>query len=238
MSIDDRPAPGAARSPGISYQELLDTDTHEVPSSLREESSGYFGSDDMSVERYTSRAWHDKEVEHVWSRAWQFACREEHVPDVGDYVVYEIARSAFVVMRTAPDTIKAYWNSCLHRGPTVEGLRRSLRPRTAVPVPRLRLGTRRHLQARSRRLGLLDAGRPRRRGVISNCPRRWLPDGRASCSSTPTWTLHRSRSGSAVGSTTSNGGTSAAATWKLTWPRSSSATGKISQEAFLRGLPR
>lgn len=116
MSIADRPAPGVARSPGVTYQELLDTDTHEVPEVLRLESPRYFGSQDMAVERYTSREWHDKEVEHVWSRAWQFACREEHIPDVGDYMVYEIARMSFFVMRTAPDSIKAYWNSCLHRG--------------------------------------------------------------------------------------------------------------------------
>jgi hypothetical protein len=30
--------PGLARSPGLSYQQLLDTDTHEVPKVLREES--------------------------------------------------------------------------------------------------------------------------------------------------------------------------------------------------------
>jgi hypothetical protein len=27
--------PGAARSPGITYQQLLDTDTHDVPAVLR-----------------------------------------------------------------------------------------------------------------------------------------------------------------------------------------------------------
>ncbi len=116
MSIADRPAPGTARSPGISYQELLDTDTHEVPEVLRLESPRYFGSQDMPVERYTSREWHEKEVKYIWSRTWQFACREEHIPDVGDYTVYEIARMSFFVIRTAPDTIKAFWNSCLHRG--------------------------------------------------------------------------------------------------------------------------
>ena len=76
MSIADRPAPGTARSPGISYQELLDTDTHEVPEVLRLESPRYFGSQDMPVERYTSREWHEKEVKYIWSRTWQFACRE------------------------------------------------------------------------------------------------------------------------------------------------------------------
>ena len=116
MSVEDQPAPGAARSPGISFQELLDTDTHEVPPVLRLESPRYLGSQDISIARYTSREWHEKEVAHLWSRVWQFACREEHIPDVGDYMVYEIASRSFLVVRTAPETVKAYWNSCLHRG--------------------------------------------------------------------------------------------------------------------------
>jgi phenylpropionate dioxygenase-like ring-hydroxylating dioxygenase large terminal subunit len=48
-------------------------------------------------------------------RVWQFACREEHIADVGDYIVYDIAGLSFVVIRTESG-IKAYPNACLHRG--------------------------------------------------------------------------------------------------------------------------
>lgn len=108
--------PGAARSPGISYQQLLDTDTHDVPEVLREESPRYLGSADIPIDRYTSRAWHDREKDRLWSRVWQFACREEHIPEVGDHIVYEIVDRSYIVMRSAPDTIKAFPNACLHRG--------------------------------------------------------------------------------------------------------------------------
>jgi phenylpropionate dioxygenase-like ring-hydroxylating dioxygenase large terminal subunit len=47
---------------------------------------------------------------------WQFACREEHIPNTGDYIVYDIADLSFVVVRTASGEIKAYPNACLHRG--------------------------------------------------------------------------------------------------------------------------
>jgi phenylpropionate dioxygenase-like ring-hydroxylating dioxygenase large terminal subunit len=110
------PGRGEARSPGISYQELLDTDTRPVPEVLRLESPRYLGSDDVDVAHYTSRAWHDLEAERLWPRLWQFACRESDIPEVGDHIVYEIVRSSYVVMRTAPDEIKAYPNACLHRG--------------------------------------------------------------------------------------------------------------------------
>ena len=108
--------PGLARSPGISYQELLDTDTHPVPSVLRLESTRDGGSADISKDRYTSRAWHELEVEHLWKRVWQFACREEEIPRPGDYQLYEIAGLSFIVIRTNDGSIKAYPNACLHRG--------------------------------------------------------------------------------------------------------------------------
>ena len=47
--------PRVARSPGITYQELLDADTHPVPDVLRLESTRALGSTDIPIERYTSQ---------------------------------------------------------------------------------------------------------------------------------------------------------------------------------------
>ncbi len=108
--------PGLARSPGISYQQLLDTDTHQVPAVLRLESTRDGGSADIAKERYTSRAWHLLEIDRLWKRVWQFACREEEIPMAGDYVIYEIAGLSFIVIRQLDGSIKSYPNACLHRG--------------------------------------------------------------------------------------------------------------------------
>jgi phenylpropionate dioxygenase-like ring-hydroxylating dioxygenase large terminal subunit len=108
--------PTTQRSPGLTYQQLLDADTHPVPDVLRLESPRYLGSDDVPIERYISRDWHRLEVERLWKRVWQFACREEHIPEPGDYIVYEIAELSYLVVRTADGSIKAYPNACLHRG--------------------------------------------------------------------------------------------------------------------------
>jgi phenylpropionate dioxygenase-like ring-hydroxylating dioxygenase large terminal subunit len=105
-----------ARSPGITYQQLLDTDTHAVPPVLRLESPRYLGSSDMSIDRYTSRAWHDREVERLWSRVWQFVCREEELANVGDHYVYDIAGKSYLIVRDSADSLAAYPNACLHRG--------------------------------------------------------------------------------------------------------------------------
>ncbi len=115
-SLPGTPDPTLPKSRGLSYQQLLDTDTHAVPAILRETSPRNLGSHDIPVERYTSRAIHELEVEKIWKRVWQMACREEDIPEVGDHVVYEIATMSILVMRAAPGTIKAYHNVCLHRG--------------------------------------------------------------------------------------------------------------------------
>jgi len=107
---------GKARSGGISYQRLLDTDTRVVPACLREESAPFLGDEDVPVSYYTERKYHDLEKEKLWSRVWQFACREEHIPEVGDTHVYDIADRSYLIVRAAPDQIKAYPNACLHRG--------------------------------------------------------------------------------------------------------------------------
>src|SRR5688500_14955191 len=104
-----RETPQGVRSAGVSYQELLDTDSHPVPAVLRVESPIEPGGVQVPVERYFSKEIHDLEVEKIWKRVWQMACREEDIPDVGDYIVYDVAHLSFLVVRTAETEIKAYY---------------------------------------------------------------------------------------------------------------------------------
>lgn len=67
-------------------------------------------------ERYTSRAFLDLELERLWPRVWQIACREEQVAAVGDYCEYTIGTESVLVMRSGPESVRAFFNSCLHRG--------------------------------------------------------------------------------------------------------------------------
>ena len=106
---------GQARSPGITYRQLLDRDTHPVPEVLRLDHPQYLGSEDVAASRYTTREWHLKEVEHVWRKCWQYACRTDEIPEVGDYYLYEIVNDSYIVIRTEHG-IRAYVNACLHRG--------------------------------------------------------------------------------------------------------------------------
>jgi phenylpropionate dioxygenase-like ring-hydroxylating dioxygenase large terminal subunit len=70
----------------------------------------------VPVDRFFKQEYHDLEVERIWKKSWQWACREEEIPEVGDYMVYEVADLSFIVVRTGETAFKSYWNSCLHRG--------------------------------------------------------------------------------------------------------------------------
>jgi len=105
----------AARSSGISYQELIAGDAVPATNALALESPYTGGPTSVPVKRYTTREFHDLEMQKLWPRVWQMACREEEIPRVGDYVVYEIGHYSILVVRTSQG-IKAHHNVCKHRG--------------------------------------------------------------------------------------------------------------------------
>ena len=76
-----------ARSGGESYQEMLDKELNPVPVALRESTNTFLGSDNLSTDRYLSKEFHDLEVEKMWSKTWQAACRETEISKPGDFYV-------------------------------------------------------------------------------------------------------------------------------------------------------
>ena len=107
---------GELRSSGTSYQELLDLEQVDVPDSLRANTMAYMGSENLSVDRYISREFHELEKKKLWPKVWQMACREEDIPNVGDYIVYDVTDYSFIIVRSAENEIKSFYNTCLHRG--------------------------------------------------------------------------------------------------------------------------
>jgi phenylpropionate dioxygenase-like ring-hydroxylating dioxygenase large terminal subunit len=105
----------AARAPAETFQDLLDLETVDVPAALRDSSETYLGSEDLPIERYISREYFDLEVEKVWRRTWQVACRESRLRKPGDYFVYDIVNDSILLTRTESGDLKGFYNSCLHR---------------------------------------------------------------------------------------------------------------------------
>lgn len=68
------------------------------------------------VDAFLSRDYAREEKARLWPRVWQHAGRVEEVPQVGDFITYDVGDESIIILRTAPDTLKAYHNVCPHRG--------------------------------------------------------------------------------------------------------------------------
>ena len=109
-------APGAARCPGPTAQDVIASDADHPPAALLAEQYEFLGDEDIAWSRYTSQAFHDLEMTRLWNRVWQWTCREEHIPNPGDYYVYDIGDYSIVIIRGDDERIRAFANSCPHRG--------------------------------------------------------------------------------------------------------------------------
>ncbi len=108
---------GEARCPDApSTQDIIASDRVQAPAWVCSESYTFLGDTDISSDRYTDPEFAKREFETLWKKTWQFACREEHISEVGDYHIYDIGSHSFIVTRIAENEIRAYYNACLHRG--------------------------------------------------------------------------------------------------------------------------
>lgn len=108
--------PGQARAPGPTYQEVILRDASTPPAAFLEYSYEFMGDHDIPYANYTSKEFLQTEFDKLWPRVWQMACREEHIPEPGDYHVYDIGTLSAIVVRNKDGAVKAFRNACMHRG--------------------------------------------------------------------------------------------------------------------------
>jgi phenylpropionate dioxygenase-like ring-hydroxylating dioxygenase large terminal subunit len=65
---------------------------------------------------YTSDEFFRREIERVFTRHWQFAGRAEQLAAPGDYCCYDGPGGPVVLLRDNDNRIRAYANTCRHRG--------------------------------------------------------------------------------------------------------------------------
>lgn len=79
---------------------------------------------------YTSEAFFRREVERIFMRAWNFIGRADRIPKRGDYFAFDFVGVPVVVVRGDDGAVRAFANSCRHRGSVVaqgEGTCRAFR---------------------------------------------------------------------------------------------------------------
>jgi phenylpropionate dioxygenase-like ring-hydroxylating dioxygenase large terminal subunit len=108
--------PGQARNPGRSHQQVIRHESSAQDPGLAAEHYEFLGDEDLPFSRYTSQDFYDREIRDLWPKTWQWACREEHIPKAGDYTTYDVGPYSALVIRGADLKIRAFVNSCPHRG--------------------------------------------------------------------------------------------------------------------------
>ena len=108
--------PRGDRCPGTSYTDMLEADSRPVPDYLFEESHPDLPTDPIPIEPYTSAEFARLERERMWPNVWLFAAREDEIPEPGDTAVFDINDRSFLLVRQKDGGVRAFYNSCLHRG--------------------------------------------------------------------------------------------------------------------------
>ena len=70
----------------------------------------------LPADCYTSTEFYQREVERIFRQHWQFVGREEQLSDIGSYFCYDGPAGPVVILRSSRDKIRAFANSCRHRG--------------------------------------------------------------------------------------------------------------------------
>ena len=69
--------------------------------------------------RYTSDEFFDLEQQYIWKKSWLLAGHMDEVPQPGSYRVWDRAGPPVVIVHTEKGDIKAFYNTCRHRGAPV-----------------------------------------------------------------------------------------------------------------------
>jgi len=72
--------------------------------------------DAITGDRYYSKAFAEAEWDHMWTRIWHVAARAAELEEAGDFVVHDFMKESVICVRQEDGSIKAFYNSCRHRG--------------------------------------------------------------------------------------------------------------------------
>jgi Rieske 2Fe-2S family protein len=73
----------------------------------------------LAGEFYTDPGVYELDLEHIFYREWLFAAHECELPQTGSFVTLQVGAYPVVLVRSASGAIRAFVNSCRHRGSRV-----------------------------------------------------------------------------------------------------------------------
>jgi Rieske 2Fe-2S family protein len=67
-------------------------------------------------ELYVSDKAFEFDTQVMLKSVWLYVCTVAHVKNPGDYFVFELANNSIIIVRGRDNEVRAFWNSCRHRG--------------------------------------------------------------------------------------------------------------------------
>ncbi|MDE2435964.1 MAG: aromatic ring-hydroxylating dioxygenase subunit alpha [Sphingomonadales bacterium] len=82
---------------------------------------------------YVSREAFEFDTQVMLKSVWLFACTVAHVKQPGDYYLFEMAKTSIIIVRGRDGEVRAFHNSCAHRGAKVCTALTGSSPRLTCP---------------------------------------------------------------------------------------------------------
>jgi phenylpropionate dioxygenase-like ring-hydroxylating dioxygenase large terminal subunit len=70
----------------------------------------------VPASRYTEKDFYDLEMQKMWKRVWAYAAHMDQLPQKGSYLLWEKLESPILIVRGKDDKVRAFYNTCRHRG--------------------------------------------------------------------------------------------------------------------------
>ena len=113
---ESEPASAQQRNIVDGFESMFKGEDVAPPSTVFDHRMEVVDVSSVPVERYVSEEFHRLEEERLWPKVWQVVGWAEDIRAPGDTLVYDCAGISAVVVRQHDGSIKAFHNSCLHRG--------------------------------------------------------------------------------------------------------------------------
>lgn len=84
---------------------------------------------DMPAGRYTSQDYYDLEQQYIWKKSWLFAAHLDEVPEPGCFMQWDNAGQPLIIVHGMDGKVRAFYNTCRHRGAPVVTEQRGRSPR-------------------------------------------------------------------------------------------------------------
>lgn len=72
--------------------------------------------DSIDAQRYYSKEWAQKEWDHMWTKIWHVAGRQNELEEPGDYIVHDFMHESVIIVKQNDGSLRGFYNSCGHRG--------------------------------------------------------------------------------------------------------------------------